>query len=342
MGNVILPTGVSVQCDSIEGSVLLGNLICDLSDSSNTVTYKLSLIHVLKSLGKVAKDALSSLKELEKHINSSDYQQKCLAEESRSAIKLIEDTKSKTQTWTNHNNHSEESIYAKKIEIQKIDFQEIDDEIPKTYHKCFFCGKFSSSKKVKYFSKCLSNKFHCNFCLGNNYNEINKDIMILTYRGIIGYYYYSYFIAPKTSSMYSTDIDDYIKRHHTIGINNPTFKYDHETMCWFIDFSKISDNKIPISEVLKTVISQIFCFDLLECVPGCNPRKLYDKYYHAIMEFYTKRTRVDGEKIFSPTLINCDIPTETNFSPIPKEMLENFLPSQLDFTYNNRKYLYRW
>lgn len=350
MGTVILPSGSSVRADHFEGSINLSHLINDLKNDDHTYSYRIRIIETLKELGKVARESLSSLKEIEKHISSSDTEFKFLAEHAVSAIKKIEeDIKSSNSVYSQKtvSETQRSSIHAKQTELLKIDFEEIesDFQVDRSFRQCSFCEKFTVvTNHKKRFSDKLASQFFCSNCLRNDYYKYNANIMVLTFRGIIGYYYYSYHVAPKTTaSMYGTELDEYIKKHILVGFSNPLFRYDEESYCWFIDFGKIGKRKIAIDEILKTIVGQIAVFDLFDNVPNCSPKKFYDKFRNAITEFHNTRTRVGGVKIFAPTLIDCDIPTKVSgFRAIPVDMLENFLPSQLDTTYANRGNYRRW
>lgn len=357
IGNIILPTGETVNSKEIEGSINLSHLVNDLTEDYS-VTYKLSIIKALESLGKYAKDALFSLKEILKNNgNSVVADQRRLGEASQSAIKVIESAIKKpdpppTMGYGGYNNGYNNgyknpgvssSVSANKITVSKIVFEEINEDFEegnKVYHRCSFCEKLTMvSPKQKQFSNFLASKFHCFFCLRSNYyQKTNHNVMILSYKGIIGYYYYSYFIAPKTtSSMYGTDIEEYVKKHIQVGLMNPVFNYDPDTFSWFIDFSKVSKKKIPIENIYKTIISQLAIFDLLENMPGISEKKFFDKIKDAVSQFYSKRTRVGNNNVFVPTFLDCDIPFIVNdVKPIPLELLQNFNPQNLDITWGNR------
>src|SRR5690606_3477806 len=124
------------------------------------------------------------------------------------------------------------------------------------------------------------------------------------------------------------------------GLQNPIFRYDPETFCWFIDFSKVgrTKRKMPVETVLHTIIEQLACFNLYENVKECSPRKLYEKYQQAVMDFYQHRARHNGDRVFAPTLWGCDIPTRcpAGARAIPVDILQNFQPAHLVDNYHNR------
>lgn len=362
MGHVILPTGVTVWVEELSGSVNLSQLINDMRCEDYTPSYRISIIAALGKLGKNADSALSYLKELGTSKQCSKTSE-LLSEAASHAIKKIEDGKTSNATvphdnhysranrhnnWVGGYSHGGGITYGKKPEVQKVTFTEIEangvlHDGLKHYCRCNFCDKMTLvNKHHRRFSDKLAgtDKFYCNFCIRNDYyHRFNSNIMVLTYRGIIGYYYYAYYVFPKSPTMYMVDINDYVELHVKAGIQNPIFRYDPETYCWFIDFSKIGKRKMPIECVLHTIIEQLACLNIYENVRNGSPVKLYQKYQQAIMEFYQHRARTNGDKVFAPTLWGCDIPEHCSAGTraIPVEILQNFLPDNMvDNNYCNR------
>ena len=105
--------------------------------------------------------------------------------------------------------------------------------------------------------------------------------------------------------MYITQLQELIDEHRAVGETNPLFTYDPETMCWFVDFSRVGDTKRkqPISAVLDTIAEILLVFGLKEMVAEVSTFKVWEKYRDAVMAFYQGRTRPVGQKILSPTLI---------------------------------------
>lgn len=198
---------------------------------------------------------------------------------------------------------------SEKVAISKI----ILNPLPKTpsgelcekiYCKCNFCEKtcevfpdqFSPINKLS-----GEGNFYCAFCLRHNFHTKNsKNILILSFRGIIAQFYYQNYITQQM--MYISQIEDFIESHQKAGLVNPCFSYDPETMLWFIDFSKIGNTKkkIPIEEIYKTVLSILVSFNLFEF--SANMSGMYKKYKDAIELFYTKRQRPENKKMLIPTL----------------------------------------
>jgi hypothetical protein len=363
MGYVILPSGTSVWVEELNGSINLSQLINDMQCEDYTASYRISIIAALGKLGKNAESSLSYLKQLAENKNERNHG-KILAEAADQAKKKIED--GRVITPTSNDNHLKRgglgsAAYAgpyrswqhnsyveapKKPERQKVTFEEIecDGELHdglKHYSRCHFCEKMTVINPYqRAFSDRLAgpDTYYCSYCIRNDYyHRFNRNVMVLTYRGIIGYYYYAYFAIPKSCSMHMPDIHEYVDMHIKAGLQNPIFRYDAETYCWFIDFGKIGKRKMSIESVLQTIIEQLACFNLCENVRGVSTVSLYKKYHRAVMEFYQNRVRVNGDKVFAPTLWGCGIPTTvpTGSRAIPVYWLQGFSPfSMIDNSYN--------
>jgi hypothetical protein len=177
----------------------------------------------------------------------------------------------------------------------------------KTWRKCNFCDKevAVNPANIRYADRLSGpDKFFCNFCLRNRLNQKDsRHTLLLSFRGIIGYYYYSFYHFTKPL-MYITEIMDYIELHRQAGMQNPLFLYDHDSFMWFIDFTRVGQgrNKLPVEEILKTVTEILLTFSLQECVKDIRPYKLYAKYEEAIFKFYHQRSRPANMRVLSPTL----------------------------------------
>jgi len=197
----------------------------------------------------------------------------------------------------------------------------------KIYYECMFCGKrvglYPQERNVC--EKLSGDDFYCVFCLRNNfYTKNNRNILILSFRAIIGYYYYNFYLNGK--KMYFSQIEDYISAHVKVGLKNPIFNYDPDTMYWFIDFSKVGrgNKKIKINDVLKTIVNIGACFNLDANL--CNNRSavIYERYKEAIEKFYSSRWRPQGKKILIPTLQGCDTASGNTAPGIKYEDTRNF------------------
>lgn len=341
MGNIIMPSGLVVPVDG-GNTTTLSFLIVDAVNSEYTNSYRISVIQQLGKLGKHAGDALPTLKELSNSDNS------LIKNAAKQAIENIEKNGGKSDgvtvaegpfrdTWTGTALGSKKAVKGVEINTVTITPLEVSDSLQdnevRVHYRCDFCEKLSlANKQQQRFSSVLTKKYFCNFCIRHDqYTKFNSNIMILTFRGLIGYYYHAYYMTPKVSSMHLTDIGDYIHLHYSAGLQNPTFKIDPETLCWFVDFTKIGPKKVPVDAVLETIVDILATFNLYENVKCCSPIKLYKKYEDAVMQFYKERVRVNGDKIFSPTLMACDLPVvcPSGARPIAVDVLQGFIPSHL-------------
>lgn len=178
------------------------------------------------------------------------------------------------------------------------------------YQVCDFCGKnFELSPAVRKHVEQLSGhkSLYCPFCLRHGYNtKNNRNVLIMTFRSIIGYYYHEFYLVPHTK-MWLAEIKDYIDIHARVGLISPLFTYDPETLLWFVDFSKVglSKKKLKVEEVLKMTINILACFNLSQQIPQMRMTRFYNKYKEAIMQFHTKRYRPEGKPVLAPTLTGC-------------------------------------
>lgn len=178
------------------------------------------------------------------------------------------------------------------IQIKPITNSQSEELCEKVYRKCSFCSKKCQQSSI--LNKISGDKgFHCTFCLRNNFHtKINRDIFILSFRQIIAHLYSQHYLCePK--KFWLSEIEDLINLHQKIGLKNPVFNYDPETMLWFINFSKVGSGKkqIPITEVLKIIIQILACFNFSENIPTLEIHKFYQKYKIAIENFFHQRQK---------------------------------------------------
>lgn len=183
----------------------------------------------------------------------------------------------------------------------------------KVYRKCSFCEKECLvQENTRQFTGRLAgpDRFYCVACLRRNCHTKNRrNVLILSFRGIIGHFYYTnYSLATTGRRMYLADIDDYIDAHVKAGMLNPVFDYDPETFLWFVDFSRVGDSKrkVPVDAVIHTVVDILACFNLTETVPGIMASSMFAKYKEAILNFYHKRYRPPEKRMLIPTLTGCN------------------------------------
>lgn len=178
----------------------------------------------------------------------------------------------------------------------------------KTYCRCNFCSKESLMTPAnRRLTEKLSgrDRYYCTFCLRHRLNQRDsRHTLVLSFRGIIGYYYYAFHAMQKTPQMALSEIWDYVNLHVQVGQQNPLFIYDPETFLWFIDFTRVgaTTRKMPIKDVLGTVGEIVLSFGLHENVKDIKPHKMYLKYEEAIHKFYHQRSRPANMRVLSPTL----------------------------------------
>ncbi|RDJ35519.1 MAG: hypothetical protein DWQ19_11930 [Crenarchaeota archaeon] len=199
-------------------------------------------------------------------------------------------------------------MQAQEVELKPIQ-EELNGELSEIiYYECQFCQKNVGlrSHQRKICERLSGQQFYCNYCLQNNLNtKNNRHILIMSFKPILGFYFYSMYIDKK--KLYLSQIMDYLKMHEFAGLQNPLFRYDPDSLLWFVDFSKVGrgKRKLPISEVLKTVVNILACFELPRNINNFSTSRIYDKYNEAIMKFHSNRYRPLNRKILIPTLNTC-------------------------------------
>ena len=108
---------------------------------------------------------------------------------------------------------------------------------------------------------------------------------------------------------------------------NPVFDYDPDTYLWFVDFNRVGNSKrrLPLEDVLKTVVDILACFNLSENVPGLSMSTFYGKYKEAITNFYERRYRPTDKRMLIPTFSGCLAQAANN----QFEKSRNFTASEL-------------
>jgi hypothetical protein len=206
------------------------------------------------------------------------------------------------------------------MKVQQVSVNPIDEDLSgglseQVVCSCTFCGKSSKYPSVsRGMCEKLSRErdFFCHFCLrSGHFARSARHTLILSFRGIIGWYYYLGYkkTANYKRSLYLSEINEYIKEHAHAGLMNPLFRYDDESLLWFIDFEKVgtAKRKLPLEAIKQTAVSVLASFNLWEHIPGVRLHKLAEKYTEAIDVFYTHRTRPPERRILSPTLAGCGV-----------------------------------
>lgn len=194
------------------------------------------------------------------------------------------------------------------LEIELVKPKELSTNL-KTYRKCNFCEQeilVQSNQALEYMNP--PGGFYCAFCLRNHlHTRRSRDIMMLSFRAIFGFFYYELFLLPKQPYMYISEIYEHINFHVEIGNRNPVFTYNELTCCWALDFNRIghSKKKVPVKVVLRTICEILAGLNLTYNVRDIKLTPLYEKYEEAVTKFYQKRYRPDKMRLCIPTLKGC-------------------------------------
>jgi hypothetical protein len=235
---------------------------------------------------------------------------------------------------------------ATKIQQQSVKLTPVKKDLggelaEKIYYECDFCRKtVGLHPEIRRVCERLSGDgFYCAFCLRNNFHiKSNRHILITSFRGVIGYYYYALYASPHRQ-LYLANLEDYISSHIHAGSQNPIFRYDPESYLWFIDFSRVGRcrKKIKLQDVNRTIVNVLTCFNLWDHIPNVRMHKLYDKYAEAVEKFHTQRYRPEGKRMCLPTLSQCFTYPYQYEQQLPKgynlEDTRNFTPK--DFILKN-------
>jgi hypothetical protein len=127
-------------------------------------------------------------------------------------------------------------------------------------------------------------------------------VLILSYRGIIGYYYRMLYLA-KPHKLWFNQLENLIEKHQKIGLQNPVFSYDPSTFLWFIDFNKVGSDKrkAPFDDVQKNVKLMFDVFEIATHVQSNVYEVMYDRFDRALVSFYEKRKRPKDRRMLIPT-----------------------------------------
>lgn len=212
------------------------------------------------------------------------------------------------------------------IEVEKIESGE-SNELSNTLHRvCTFCDKVVrvSNRNFKTCQNLSGNKFYCPFCLRNNFHHrSSRDVLIMSYRGIIGYYYYRFYdISPR--KLWMSEIEANINKHSYIGLQNPVLSYDPSTYLWFINFGLVGNtkSKAPFDEVLYVIKAMYDVFNIKNNFSQYVADFVWDKFSKALTLFYQKRKRPKDRRILIPTFINCVYQEKQPFYDFTREFVK--------------------
>ena len=149
-------------------------------------------------------------------------------------------------------------------------------------------------------------RFFCDFCLRQRHNtKRGRNVLILSFRGLIAYLYYEIYVSHRVVSF--SEIDDVVVDHVVVGLKNPLFAYDRDTMLWHVDFSRvgITKKKLPVENVKNTVIDILKNLRLPDFTRAVQLSNIETKYAEAIDNFHHKRSRPQNRRLLIPTMKGC-------------------------------------
>ena len=221
----------------------------------------------------------------------------------------------------------------KQLQVSSKKIEDASDEglLSNVSHKvCVFCDKMVRMSQDNYQSciKMSRNRFYCPFCLRNNHHlKTSRNVLIFSYRAIIGYYYIKHYRKKSHKVLYLNQIEGFIDLHQRIGLRNPALSYDPESYLWYADFNKIGTDswKAPYEEVMQSVKWVLTCFELDKVLLKADQEKMRDRFSKAFELFYQQRKRPKGRRMLIPTLHGIGFGDDDFF-----EGTRNFVPNMLN------------
>jgi len=193
------------------------------------------------------------------------------------------------------------------VDLTKIASNSGEELSDSFYRNCSFCEKFVKITPLN-FNSCynIGKNQYCPFCLRHNFHyKNNHNILIFSFRAIIGHYYYRFYKC-KPHKIWVSQIENMIDRHVLVGLHNPTLTYDPFTFLWFADFNKIGTDvhKAPFDEVDQTIKRMYEIFDLDNFLSSNSEKTMWDRFHKASKLFYQQRKRPKDRRMLIPTFAN--------------------------------------
>lgn len=217
---------------------------------------------------------------------------------------------------------------TKEVEVKQIEASP-DGELSKSYYRrCHFCDKLIKlgNRNASSCYRLSGKKFHCPFCLRNNFNNrSSRNVLPFSFRGIIGYYYYKLYLEDQT--LWLSHIEQLIDKHVKVGMHSPVLSYDPSTFMWFADFNKIGSDghKAPFDEVMLCVKGIFETFQISKLVGVYAEGDMWEKFEKAFKLYYEQRKRPKNKSKLIPTFSKC-APTEKHeFYEETREFLLSFM-----------------
>ena len=223
-------------------------------------------------------------------------------------------------------------MHVKDVQVEKIQNSPSNELSDTCYRICVFCDKVVRVTGGN-FNACLrmtSDVFYCPFCIRNNFHHrTSRNVLIMSFRSIIGYYYYKFYDVARRS-MYFTQLEKMVERHATAGLHNPVFCYDPHTYLWFVDFNRVGadPHKMTITEMLGTTRAIYGEFLLDKNLSTYANNELWTKYEKAINIFYETRKRPKDRRMLIPTLHKICTYEDEGFHEATREFVKSFMISK--------------
>lgn len=346
MGTVYLPCGSKVEVEELSGTVGIAHLVKDIRSESYVDSYMIGLINVLSVLGTHAAGAIPRLKELAKQ-----KEKPLIQVAAQQAIKKIDVPGSvsaaKTTFVTTPVHAHDRSVTPTKKGKEKVTvtLTPIKCDLMVGLKKlsiCNFCGKmFVPTDRERIDNEFLGRgKIFCDFCLRNSYSEpdIAKNTLAISFRGLIGYFFFAFSNTSKVHGFYTTDLREMIENHFKAGISNHVFKYDTDTFTWFIDFSRVGEKMMPLKNVIATVKMQLVALGCTEIFHKADVVRLVQFVEYEIVKFSKTRRTTSMPLLVTP--LDAGVQTCKPGEPksIPFDAIANF--SLVNFNdYRQKKYV---
>lgn len=337
MGTVFLPCGSKVEVEELSGTVGIAHLVKDIGSDSYVDSYMIGLINVLSVLGVHANGALPKLRELAKQKEKPLIQ--VAAQQAIKKIDISNNVSSRVTVFSPPINTTTicTTPVKKGKEKVKVSLTPIKFDLMvgiKKVSLCNFCGKmFVPTEREMIDNGFLGRgKIFCDFCLRNSYSEpdIAKNTLAISFKGLIGYFFFALSNTLKTNGLYSSDIREMIENHFKAGMSNHIFKYDPDTFTWFIDFSRVGEKSIPLSNVVATVKMQLFALGCTEIFHKADMVRLVRFVESEIKNFHRTRQMTSMPLLITP--LDAGVPACKPGEPksVPFDAIANFSLANLN------------
>lgn len=197
------------------------------------------------------------------------------------------------------------------VEVESVESDAAQELSNTFYRNCNFCDKIVlvNNANLKSCLQLSGNGFFCPFCVRNNFHhKLSQNVLIMSFRGIIGYYYKELYQGDFNNKSFKpiwhSEIKNLIELHVVLGLQSPVFYYDPSTYLWFVDFNRIGNGnkRAPINEV-KTVAKAILgAFNLNKHIGHQSEGEMWKRFEQAIDIYYRQRKRPKDKRMLIPTL----------------------------------------